>query len=322
MNKLILLTCLMLSCLSLGYPVQAAKLDLDDYKTGDSFQSSAGIFQVLKKELLNNSQETGPFKIRVNYMAFLDLDVSKEATKLLDQDQDGKDQLIAINVTVENQSNDTYQMDLTRSTLIADEQSLDPDLILSDKIDEPLKAHDQLDWNLYFLFDGDLEGLSEVKWQLKEPTDESGKKLGDKLVFELYSESQASSDKDQPQATRRPSQSRSKRKDTDSDNEYPVIYRDGQYFALYDGYELPVLLMPDGTIKFSSEHNPMYRDELLSFLEENRRRQDESSSEILSEYPKPEPYDEPGPIIDPYDEVEPIEPYPDPNEVEPIESID
>ena len=165
--------------------VDAQAIELAKQKVGDVFKTDGGKFEVIKKTDIDEEKETGPFKVKVNYIASLEAELTSELTSFIKVGESGLVSLIAVHMTIENTSDDKFAIYPDQSVLIANKKQMDADMMLSADIGSEYYGNVEKEGIVYFIFDGDLSEVQELKMITKAPHDSDYYSIGEDIEFEL-----------------------------------------------------------------------------------------------------------------------------------------
>lgn len=181
---------LMVGCLSVLFlvaplRVNAQAVELAKQKVGDVFETDGGNFEVIKKTDIKETKESGPFKIKVNYIAALTLEPEKQLKSLVEVNENGLANLIAVHVTVENTSDDTLSIYPDQSVLIANKKQLNANFFLSASVGGDFYGNVEKEGLVFFEYDGEIKDVEDIKMIINAPHGESFDSIGDDIEFKL-----------------------------------------------------------------------------------------------------------------------------------------
>lgn len=165
--------------------VNAQKIELAKQKVGDVFETDGGKFEVIKKTDIDEAEESGPFKIRVNYISLLGLEPTKEMASFIKANENDSTNLIAVHVTVENTSDDTLSIYPDQSVLIANKKQLDANFFLSADVGGDFYGNVEKEGIIFFEYDGEIKDVEDMKMIINAPHGESYDSIGDAIEFKL-----------------------------------------------------------------------------------------------------------------------------------------
>ncbi len=181
---------LVISCLSVLFlfgasNVNAQKVELAKQKVGDVFKTDGGKFEVIKKTDIDETKETGPFKVKVNYISALSFEPTKEMASFVETNENGLVHLIAVHMTIENTTDETLAIYPNQSVLIANKKQVDSDLFLSADIGGDFYGNVEKEGIVFYVYDGDLADVEDMKVIVKPPHGPTYESIGDAIEFEL-----------------------------------------------------------------------------------------------------------------------------------------
>lgn len=163
----------------------AQKIELAKQEVGDVFKTDGGKFEVIKKTDINELKESGPFKLKINYISSLEFEPTKEMSVFLEPNEDGLANLIAVHMTIENTSDDTLSIYPNQSTLIANKKQVDSDIFMSAEVGGDFYGNVEKEGLVFFVYDGVLEEVEDFKLIIKGAHDGSFNSIGEDIEFEL-----------------------------------------------------------------------------------------------------------------------------------------
>lgn len=137
---------------------------------------------------MNRTGETGPIKYNIKEIQVSKLTATTdEAASLLEIDKDTEATLIALNIEIENTSEDTINIYPDQGTLTSNtKEQVDADMLLSDNIGGEMISEVKKDGTVFFVLkNSKADEINTITYHVDAPHDENFNSVGDKIEEKL-----------------------------------------------------------------------------------------------------------------------------------------
>lgn len=159
-------------------------VESEDTSDTEVSESELGkITRLAVKKNLDQTLESGPFKITVEAIQKAQLQPSEDYIEIM-----GGDDLavVAVQVLVEHESEDTNAIYPDQSTIVTNtKKQIDADLFLSDSVGGDFIGPVNKDGEVFFIFDDKAEEITSFKYIVGSAHDENYDNFGEDLIFEF-----------------------------------------------------------------------------------------------------------------------------------------
>lgn len=154
-----------------------------DTPSGEWESSDMGDNRVVAKKDINETYQTGAFKITVNGVQIMEIKPENEMRSFIDKDIAT---VITINLTAENTSNEFLniypdQSEITTNT----KEQIKPELLLSDDVGGEFKGQVIKEGNIIYVSDSNPEDIKNIKMYIEGPTNSEFSTVGEDLTINI-----------------------------------------------------------------------------------------------------------------------------------------
>lgn len=154
-----------------------------DTPSGEWESSDMGDNRVVAKKDINETYQTGAFKITVNAVQIMEIKPENEMRSFIDKDIAT---VITINLTAENTSDEFLniypdQSEITTNT----KEQITPELLLTDDVGGEFKGKVIKEGNIIYVSDSKPEDIKNIKMYIEGPTDSEFSTVGADLTINM-----------------------------------------------------------------------------------------------------------------------------------------
>lgn len=151
-------------------------------QAGDTVESDAGSFNMVKRTDDIGTVETGPLAATFESAKVIDGELTEEYQDILETDSENLT-YIQLDMSVENTQEEPVNFYPSQATITTNSgEQLDPDGFLGEHISgEFLDAVTQEGYNVYVLENSEAEEIEEITVRMSAPTDEDFNEVGDSV---------------------------------------------------------------------------------------------------------------------------------------------